>query len=289
MKDSKKYLIIRGFGYILGFILFYAPFALFQKFLIRVLKLSGSEDIHGSCFRMGIQGLLTGKGINILTTSGIIIILILVLSFLLGPVFCGRFCVIGATSEFLSRIIPKKIQINWQKIINPTPVRYGVLAGFLISPLLGVSVLCSYCNYSLFEKLVLGGIDWNIMVFSSANILLAFVWLILLGAFATGGRGFCSYLCPVGATQSLIHFIGSKFKFTYKIKYDSKKCISCNLCIKDCPMGALQSEDNNLSYSIHDCITCNQCVHTCHKKAITFGRGISGWKEQNNQSEKEEK
>lgn len=279
MKESKKYLIKRALGYLLGFALFYAPFALFQKVFIGVFNLTGSKDIHGACFRMGIQGLFSGKGLSLLTTTGVIILLILVSALLIGPIFCGRLCITGAISEYLSRIIPKKMQINWQKNINPTPVRYGVLAGFLLAPVMGVSVLCSYCNYSLMEKLILGGITWNLAALSSASILTGFIWLIVLGAFAKGGRGYCSYFCPIGAVQSLIHFIGAKLPFTYKLKYSKEKCVSCNLCIKDCPMGALQKSDERLNYNIHNCITCNQCEHTCPRGAITFGKGESGWNE----------
>lgn len=279
MKESKKYLIKRALGYLVGFALFYAPFAIIQKILVGVFKLTGREDIHGSCFRMGIQGLLSGKGLSLITTTGVIVLLILVASLIIGPIFCGRLCVAGAISEYLSRIIPKKLQINWQKNINPTPVRYGILAGFLLSPVLGVSVLCSYCNYSLMQNLILGVSSWDLAVLSSASILTGFIWLIVLGAFAKGGRGYCSYFCPVGAVQSLIHFVGAKLPFTYKLKYSKGKCVSCNLCIKDCPMGALQKSNEEINYNIHNCITCRQCEHTCPKGAITFGTGKSGWSE----------
>jgi polyferredoxin len=228
---------------------------------------------------MEVQGLFIGKGLSLLTTSGIIILFLIVSSFLIGPFFCGRLCVAGAISEYLSRIIPNKVQINWQKNINPTPIRYGILAGFVLSPILGVSVICAYCNYTLMEKLISGLSSWDLTVLSSTNIITGFIWLILLGAFAKGGRGYCSYFCPVGATQSLIHFAGAKLPFTYKLKYSKKNCVSCNLCVKDCPMGALQRSDNALTYNIHNCITCHQCEHSCPKKAITFGKSDPNWKE----------
>jgi Polyferredoxin len=279
MKNSNKYLIQRAAWYLVGLALFYAPFALFQRFLISIFKVKGSTDIHGACFRMAIQGLFTGKGLNIFTTTGIIIILILLSAVLIGPIFCGRFCAAGAISEYISRVIPDSFKINWQKNINPTPVRYGVLAGFLIVPFLGLSVVCAYCNYTIMEKLILGGASWDLGVLGSTAILTAFIWLVVLGAFAKGGRGYCSYLCTIGATQSLLHSIGAKFGFTYKLKYSAEKCVSCNLCVKDCPMGALQSSEDGLKYNIHSCITCHQCQHICPKTAMTFGRGKSCWNE----------
>jgi len=277
MKKSNKYLIQRAGWYIVGFGLFFAPFAFFQKILISVFKLEGSGDIHGACFRMGVQSLFTGKGLSLLTTSGIIVTLLLVSALLLGPVFCGRFCAAGAFTEYISRIVPEKLKINWQKYINPTPVRYGILAGFLIVPFLSYSVACSYCNYFLLEKLASG----NIGVLGSTTIITGLFWLIIFGAFTKGGRGYCSYLCPVGAIQSLLHSIGAKFGFTYKLKFTKEKCVSCNLCVKDCPMGALQSVDKLLKYNINNCITCHQCNHVCPNNAITYGSGKSNWNEIN--------
>ena len=69
MKKSKKYLIQRAVWYVVGFALFYAPFALIQKLLISVFNLTGNKDVHGACFRMIIPALFTGKAINLLTTS----------------------------------------------------------------------------------------------------------------------------------------------------------------------------------------------------------------------------
>lgn len=279
MKNSNKYLIQRAIWYIAGFALFYAPFALIQRFLISVFKVKGSSDIHGSCFRMAIQGLFTGKGFEIFTTTGIIVSLLLVSAVLIGPIFCGRFCAAGAVTEYLSRIVPDRFKMNLQSHINPTPIRYGALAGFIIAPALGGSVICAYCNYTVMEKLVFGGISWNLTALGSTAILTTFIWLIVLGAFTKGGRGYCSYLCPVGATQSLLHSISAKLGFTYKLKYSAEKCVSCNLCVKDCSMGALQNSEQGLKYNIHNCITCHQCQHVCPKQAITFGQGKSGWNE----------
>lgn len=274
MNKSNKYLVHRAIGYILGFALFYAPFALIQRLLTAVFHLQGRSDIHGACFNMTLQGLFSGKGIQIATTSGVVYLMILIIALLAGPFFCGKLCIAGAISEYISRIIPNRFKLNWQKHIDPTPVRYGILAGFIIIPFLGFSTACAYCNYSLMQKFILGDLG----VLGSTTIITAFIWIVVLGAFAKGGRGYCSYLCPIGASQSLLHSIGSKFGFTYKMKYDSSKCISCNKCIKECPMGSLQNSDEGLTYNIHTCITCRQCEHVCPKAAIVYGRGKGEWK-----------
>jgi len=277
MKASKKYLLQRAVWYLVGFALIYAPFALLQRLLISVFNVKGSTDIHGACFRMAVQGIFTGNGINILTASGIIIILVLGVALIAGPLFCGKLCMAGAIPEYISRAIPNRFKLNWQKNIPPTPVRYGILAGFLITPALGLSVVCAYCNYAVMEKLTTGGLNWDLGIISSTTLITAFIWLVVLGAFAKGGRGYCSYLCPIGATQSLLHSVGAKVGFTFKLKFSKSKCISCNKCVNDCPMGALQSSEDGLNYNIHGCITCRQCVHVCPKAAITYGQGEPCW------------
>lgn len=277
MKNSNKTLLKRGIWYLIGFGLLYAPFGLLQVFLTNVLKLTGRSDIHGSCFRMEVANLVKGKGLSLLTTSGIITFLILIVAIFFGPQFCGKLCIAGALPEYASRLVPNKLKIDWQKYIPSAPVRYGALIAFLAAPALGISVSCAYCNYSLMEKLVLGGISWDLATLSSAAILTGFVWLFVLGIFTKGGRGYCTYLCPIGAVQSIIHRIGIFLPFTYKLKLSKENCISCGLCAKECPTRAITIKDNLLSYNVHNCIACSQCVGTCPKKAITFGRGKDSW------------
>lgn len=277
MKKSKKYLLTRAIWYLAGFVLLFAPFALLQKALTAGLNLTGRADIHGACLRMSLQGIFNGKGLQLLTTAGLILAIILGSAFFLGPVFCGRFCVTGALPEYLSRIIPDRLKIDWQKHINPAPVRYGMLTGFLATQFFGLSVVCSFCSFSFMQKLTLGIVSWNLGVLGSTTIVNAGLWLVVLGLFAKGGRGYCSYLCPIGATQSLLHAIGSRLGFTYKLKFAPEKCAGCNLCVKDCPMGAIQASENGPIYNLHACITCRQCEHTCPKTAISYGRGNGGW------------
>jgi polyferredoxin len=171
--------------------------------------------------------------------------------------------------------VPDRLKVRWQKQIDPVPVKYGVLAGFVMTPFLGFSVACPYCNFSLVERTILGAGNLDIGVLSSTNIITLLIWLIILGAFSKGGRGFCSYLCPVGAAQSLMHSIGSKLKFTYKIKLIAERCSLCGVCTTKCPMGALTISNQGLKYQIHNCITCNQCIVACSKAALTYGPILS--------------
>ncbi|KJR44572.1 hypothetical protein UF75_5055 [Desulfosporosinus sp. I2] len=89
-------------------------------------------------------------------------------------------------------------------------------------------------------------------------------------------------MCPVGAVQNIIHSVGSRFGFTFKMRFAKEKCVSCATCVKTCPMGSLQKQDEGISYQILNCITCRQCEATCPRAAISFGLGKSGRENEEN-------
>lgn len=281
MKKVTLFSFKRLMWYFIGFILFYAPFALFERLMAFIIHTDGRQDIHGACLRCGLLGITGGIKMDILSIRVIAALLLLVSAFLAGPIFCRHLCVAGAITEYLSRIVPDRLKVNWQKHLNPVPVRYGVLAGFLLIPLTGLSVTCAYCNFSLFEKITLGIAGLDIGVLSSTNILTMFVWLILLGMLTKGGRGFCSYLCPVGAAQSLMHGIGSRFGFTFRLMHDAEKCTSCLACTRKCPMGAMQYTEAGIKNHIHNCITCGVCINACPSDALKFGLNENSNRETN--------
>jgi ferredoxin len=276
-KRSRNYIFRRGAWYLFGLILFYAPFALFNRGLNWLLGNGTDGSIHDTCLRMPITDLMNGKGMDLVTIKGISLLLLLVSAFLIGPFFCGRLCAAGAFTEYLSRLWPDKWKLDWSKIVNPTPIRYGFLAGFIIAPLMAGSIACAYCGYGFFQRLLDGGFWGDIGVLGSTTIITAFLWFIVFGVFTKGGRGYCNFMCPVGATQSLLHSLGAKFGFTYKLKFNHGKCVSCQSCIKACPMSALKKEDETIKYNIHSCITCRQCTAACPTNAILYGTGKRGW------------
>ncbi|MGA1819709.1 MAG: 4Fe-4S binding protein [Thermoplasmatota archaeon] len=94
------------------------------------------------------------------------------------------------------------------------------------------------------------------------------VGVIALIAFVD--RGWCRYLCPVGAMYAPMNKIAIS-----DIEYTEKECIHCQLCIKACPMGINPKENK----SDPECIRCGRCVTSCPTKAQRFvpvGRSIRG-------------
>lgn len=50
---------------------------------------------------------------------------------------------------------------------------------------------------------------------------------------------------------------------------NKEKCISCGLCIKDCPTKCISFVDNKADVNNNNCLKCGHCVAICPKYAIT--------------------
>ena len=260
--QTKRYLII-----IFGIIVFLPPVAL-------IPRVFGSMSICGSPFCMRM--LLSIEGFSamskVLFMGLFMLAVILIISFFAGRFFCSHLCPIGGITEIGSKIIPKRLKINYTWISAPA-VRYSYLIAFLILPILGVgSICCGYCNFSIISSLF-----GSITNPASRILLLTFsgtvnlVMIILLGFLAVGGRAYCNFLCPIGAIDAIFNWLGSKIKFFKRIRIDKAKCTKCNQCIKECPVWAIEKkEDNSIKINQISCIPCKICIEKCPEKAISF-------------------
>ena len=261
-------------GYLLGFLLFYEPFMLFQRITSSFLVETGFTSIHVPCARIPLANILTGQWQYSGPTSLCFCLLLIVVSLWFGPLFCGWLCPAGAFSEYLSRLLPDKYKINWAQLVPLVPLRYGFFLGFLCSVILGLGIPCSYCNYYALEIFV-GYLHAGQLLNSSLSLLMTFVVSnILLGLFTKGGRGYCNLLCPVGTMCSLMHVLGQLVPGAFGMQVDKKLCVSCGLCSKKCPMQAVSITQGKAQINRHHCIVCGQCRQACPRKAIAYTNGL---------------
>ncbi|WP_425804350.1 4Fe-4S binding protein [Desulfitobacterium sp. Sab5] len=237
--------------------------------------------VHNLCLRMQINWLFDPSQWSRFVTNPVYIgfFVILGVAFFFGPLFCGWLCAAGAITEYLSKLVPDRFKIDFSGKVNPMPIRYGFLAGYILTPFLGGSIGCAFCNYGIFQRFISGLTgDWQqIAYWSTTMIITTGLWFFLFGLFMKGGRGWCNFGCPVGAVQSLFYVIGAKFGFTYKLKYDSSKCSGCSSCIKACSTWSITKEDQEkrVSISPHTCNACLDCVSACPRGALSYGKGAA--------------
>ena len=262
-------------GYLLGFLLFYEPFMLFQRITGSFLVETGFTSIHVPCARIPLANILTGQWQYSGPTSLCFCLLLIVVSLWFGPLFCGWLCPAGAFSEYLSRLLPDKYKINWAQLVPLVPLRYGFFLGFLGSLILGLGIPCSYCNYYALEIFV-GYLHTGQLLNSSLSLLMTFVVSnVFLGLFTKSGRGYCNLLCPVGAMCSLMHVLGQHVPGAFGMQVDNNKCVGCGLCSKKCPMQAVSITQGKAQINRHHCIVCGHCRQVCPRKAIAYTNGLN--------------
>lgn len=271
--NNIKHELIRLSGYIGGFILFYAPFALFQRILMSMLGLNYEPTIHSLCLRIPIEHLVDGKIFTMYSVAAISTGLLLLTAFFFGPLFCGRLCPSGAFGEYLSRPVPPKYQLNWPKYLPVTYFRWGMLAGFVAVPFFDALLACSYCNFFVFDILANFLAYGYVVSFTSSLLLTAFLYLVVFSLFTVGGRGFCNLFCPVGAVQSVAHALGRRFPFVYRLQPKYTKCIKCQKCVRSCSMQALSMTAQGLHYNSDNCILCGKCSQICPQQVFAYKRG----------------
>jgi len=97
-----------------------------------------------------------------------------------------------------------------------------------------------------------------------AEFAIGFILLILTLALSMlYERAFCKYVCPMGAVNAILGRIP-----LFRIKRESKTCISCSRCDTVCPMNIDVSGAETISSP--ECIGCLECVTVCPTKKATL-------------------
>jgi len=71
-------------------------------------------------------------------------------------------------------------------------------------------------------------------------------------------------------------------KYRGRLVYNPENCVNCQLCVRDCPAGALKiinegtKEERKMKAVLNTghCIFCCQCVDSCAKKCLSFSQNI---------------
>lgn len=268
--QNPAYNLRRVASYLLGFVLFYEPFMLFNQLASTFFVDTSFSSIHVPCARIPLASIVTGDWQYASPISLFFCLLLAVSSLWFGPLFCGRLCPAGAFSEFLGNLLPDKYKIDWPTLVPILPLRYGFFVGFLFSIWLGFGLPCIYCNYyslEIFVNLFITGQLLNSLASLFATFFLA---NIFFGLFTKGGRGYCLLLCPVGTYNSLFHLLGRFVPGAFNMQVRKAACVGCTKCEHGCSMRAITMVERKAQINRSLCIVCGKCAHNCPKKAICY-------------------
>ena len=202
----------------------------------------------------------------------------LCVSLLLGRVFCGWVCPLGATFDAYGWIL-RRLKVSFE---GPSPrwftFKYYLLATILIFAILGgVSPLMGFDPIVLITRtaaLVLNPflrksdeIFWSVQqapglygYFVDGATL--FLFLGIMTATTKLSRIWCRTACPLGAYLAVL-------SRNSVLRRDTKNCVHCNICANHCPTGAINFQNEEI-YNESECIKCFSCSQECPVDANFF-------------------
>jgi len=210
-----------------------------------------------------------------------------------GRVFCSHLCPLGILLDISDHQLGRKqgAKQNREDYCRARKAKFVFLLVMLWTALCGVNLLgfgdpmviftrfaatVFYPVVMLFEELGLQVLrpisDWAgwlevtyfeliLPSFEGALIMAALLaLLLLLGRLQP--RFWCRHICPLGA---LLGWVGRWAPYRRRV---SDACNECNLCTRECPVGAIHK--NGVKTDRSECIVCLRCVHICPENAVSF-------------------
>lgn len=172
-------------------------------------------------------------------------ILGVIISFLLGRIYCGWICPINTVMN----------GITWVK--NKLHIKNLKIPVFLAKPWV------RYLVFGLFVAVFI----FTIISHKKLPVLPALFVIGILFTFFFPEELWHRYLCPYG---TLMSFPASKAKHAMFINQD--QCNHCGTCLHECPSKAVAKIDDQEKIIKSDCLVCMKCVKKCNQNAISIKR-----------------
>jgi polyferredoxin/Pyruvate/2-oxoacid:ferredoxin oxidoreductase delta subunit len=228
-------------------------------------------------------------------------LVILFTTIFLGRFFCGWICPLGSSLDAFSMVFVHRKK-GIKRDLSLKKVKYLLLAGLIVLATAGIhlwgildplsvftriNVVLIYPFFtgifqSIFinlEKLVgLQALIYPVhdlfksLIMPEDQFVSLHVWgifilmLVIFGLEYLERRFWCRYICPAGA------LLGIMSKFRLYERYVKESCTECNLCQRNCKMGAIPGNDVYRTSKL-ECIECFDCGDRCPPKvsAIEYG------------------
>jgi polyferredoxin len=272
--------------------------------LLAIMTFRGAESILplDLFFRLDpLAGLAAMIASRAVVAAMLLSLVTLVLGALVGRVWCGWICPLGAILDWVSPHTPRKVELhrNWRGIkyivlgLILTAALFGNLSFLILDPLtllnrtfstafmpalnvlVGGSEAVLYALPPLqplldsFETNVRGTLLPAQQTYSQLGWLLAVVLTAVVGLNWIVPRFWCRYLCPLGAVCAL------EARFAWLRPHTVVECDRCAQCVRVCPTGAIALSKQGLAIDPAECVMCLDCAVECPRRAIEFRPGPS--------------
>jgi ferredoxin-type protein NapH len=195
-------------------------------------------------------------------------VLWLAATIVLGRGFCSWGCFYGGWDDGFSRVRKKayirKISDIWKWMPFAVLIMVSLTAAMSLSPTY-CSWICPFKAVTEFEQVT------NVESAAKAGVFISlFAGLVVVLPVMTRKRTQCSFLCPLGAVNTVSNKVTP-----FTVKVDKSACTECFKCVDACPLFALSREGIKEGKVSVFCSKCGKCVDVCSKQAIHFGiKGI---------------
>ncbi len=265
--------------------------AFFSLLLLTLLFLDFTGTLHAGFAWLAKMQFMPA----ILAGATFTIVLWLLITALLGRIYCSVVCPLGIMQDVFAWIGKKAKKNRYSFSPNRKWLRlamcilfFGALAVAYFKPIAGVvtNLLEPYSAFGRIATNMFAPVwKWgnNALAFAAERMdSYAFyevdVWLkcgwslgvamltfIILAILAwRGGRTYCNTICPVGTLLGLI-----STRALLKPRIDESKCSGCGLCEKNCKAACIDSKQRKIDYS--RCVVCMDCLGKCKRGAIKYG------------------
>ncbi len=191
----------------------------------------------------------------------------LVITFLLGRVYCSTVCPLGTLQDIIirGRCMVRRCEARFHYIDRSRRRfrRLHVIIIYIAVLIAGGTAAAAWLepwnwfgNMLRIPRYLAAG-----MTFGAALAILSAV-VFLIFALLTG-REFCNTVCPVGAGMACL----SKASVMH-IELDPDKCDSCLKCEELCKARCISIKDRRIDNA--SCVRCFNCVSVCPRDAIRF-------------------
>lgn len=202
------------------------------------------------------------------------VILIGIISFIWGRLFCGWTCPHNTLTEWtmpLRAMVGRAEKPRWMKLLlRDHPFIKDILP--ILSPLLALPI--TFVLSLLLSFYVIPPV-WVLAQYASGHPHIALVWgnglFVLIGLFLLyAGNDFCRTCCPYGLAQSISAYHEDSPWKPMEIQFSGDKasqCKTCSACHIACPVD-IDPRDGTLEGVLKvgqfdGCFNCGECIDAC--------------------------